>query len=199
MTSTVERGSTGPEQPWWGGPPPRGPYVPPAWAGPVAPDVPAGLGPVPPGRPVTGTGPRRGWVVLGIVGALLGVAMLGATAAAHRTMDVTGAVTLTSTYTTLTPHSACNGAGLYRWLDSGTPVTITDADGEIVGAGVLGNGTSGSGTSWSGYSSTCTFAFSIDGVAARDDFYRIAVGSGATGGVPFSRAQLEDGPVSITY
>lgn len=78
-------------------------------------------------------------------------------------------------------------------------MTITDANGEIVGADVLGDGTSGAGTSWSDYSSTCTFSFSIDDVAARDDFYRIAVGSGATGGVPFSRAQLEDGPVSITY
>ncbi|MEJ8281756.1 hypothetical protein [Pseudonocardia spirodelae] len=206
MTSTAERNSSGPEQPWWDAPdvpaglrPAYGP-VPPAYG-----PVPTGHGPVPAGYGPAGwpaaprTGPRRGWVVLGLVGAVLAVALLGSALSAKGTMDVTGTVSVTSTYPTLGPFTACEGRGLYSWLHDGTRVTVRDADGAVVGTGSLGVGVSGAATGYYGLSDTCTFSFTVDAVPARGDTFRIAVGTADGTGVLFSRTELENGGAHLTY
>lgn len=188
MTNTVDR-----PVPWSG----RGPWTPPQpppWA-----TVPAGFGPVPvtswtlPPRPA----PRRGWVVLAVVGAVLLVALLGSAVAAQRTMDVTGTVSITGAAGTVAPFSACGGAGYLGWLDSGTPVSIRDGEGAVVGTGSLGPGVSGP-AGWSGWSDSCTFAFSVDDVPAGSEYYRVTVGSD-TSETLFSRSELQASGAHITY
>ncbi|MDT7707743.1 MAG: hypothetical protein QOG20_3350 [Pseudonocardiales bacterium] len=89
----------------------------PPWPGPAPqlaaqpaghPALPAGFGP-PVVRP---SGMRWGWIVIGVVGAILAVTLIGAIASAHRTMTVQGSVTLHSV-NLLSPGSSCGGANAY--------------------------------------------------------------------------------------
>lgn len=201
MTSTVQPGTPG--HPQRHPAPPAGPWAPPpAWAavrhpypGPYA-GHPAGL----PGPMPAAPRPRWGWIALGAVGLLLVVALLGSLAAAQRTITVPGSVTLSVTWSTLTPGTSCTGAGLNSWLAPGAPVTITDADGDLVGTATLGDGTAASsGGGWSAYADQCVFPFTLTGVPAQDDFYRVSVGSGAAAGVPFTLDELETTGAHLTY
>ena len=60
-------------------------------------DAPAGIGPVIIGQPTPASRTMRwGWIVIGLVGAVMAVAALAAFAAAHRTADVRGTVTVSA-------------------------------------------------------------------------------------------------------
>ncbi|RZT89140.1 hypothetical protein EV383_6099 [Pseudonocardia sediminis] len=182
-----------------GGPDPRRPDA--AWAPYALPGGhPAGLGPGYGPPPTAGWGSpqgmRWGWIAIGIVGAILVVAMLGSLASGA-TMTVPGTVTLASSSTSVTSSSSCSGLGFMSYVDYGAPVTIYDANGTLVGSGSLGSGTPSSSSGYY-YYSDCIFSFTLDDVPADSEFYRIKIGSGNGDGVPFSAAQLRSGGAHLT-
>jgi hypothetical protein len=165
---------------------------------PVAPaGLPAGFAP----RQVRPSGMRWGWIVIGVVGAILAVALLVSFAAAQQTMTVQGSATLHVTWSTLSSGSSCTGAGVYSWLQPGTSVTISDANGTIVGTTTLSSGTAyASGSSnYGGYADTCVFPFTLTNVPAGDNFYRVGVGNVAADGVTFTAEQLRTSGAAISY
>lgn len=147
-------------------------------------------------REIRLSGMRWGWVV---VGAVLAAALLVAVAAAHQTMAVRGSVTLHVTWSTVAAGDSCSGAGSYSWLQPGTSVTISDANGKIVGTSTLRSGTAfATGRSYYG-ADTCVFPFTLNDVPAGDDFYRVGVGNLSSDGVPFTAAQLRTSGATIAY
>jgi hypothetical protein len=78
-------------------------------------------------------------------------------------------------------------------------VTISDANGTIVGATTLSSGTAQPSGSYStGYADTCVFPFTLTDVPAGDGFYRVGVGNTAGAGVPFSAEQLRTSGATIS-
>lgn len=190
-------------------PRPTGPWTPPRptpFAGPpVRPALPAwsvppaGLGPVAAGfaAPPPRSGTRWGWIVIAIVAAIAAVALIGTVAANNRTMTVHGTVTIYGMSGYVTPGSGCTGA-----LASGMPVTLYDASGSVVGTATL-TGSGSAANTWStytyGYADSCSYSFTMTGVAATDDHYRVKAGSASGDGVGFTREQLETSSAHVTY
>lgn len=179
----------------------------PPWLNPTARPVPFPMSPEPPAglqagydpREIRLSGMRWGWVVIGVVGAVLAAALLVAVAAAHQTMTVRGSVTLHVTWSTVAAGDSCSGAGSYSWLQPGTSVTISDANGKIVGTTTLRSGTAfATGRSYYG-ADTCVFPFTLNDVPAGDDFYRVGAGNLSADGVPFTAAQLRTSGATIAY
>lgn len=68
------------------------------------------------------------------------------------------------------PSPGCHGYQGYDDIDEGTSVTVYDATGKIVGAGVLSQGTK---TTLGG----CEFTFSVPDVPVGQGFYQVEVAS----------------------
>jgi hypothetical protein len=142
---------------------------------------------------------RWGWLVIGLVAAVLAVAGLVSFAAAHSTMTVQGTVAVYG-YGAMTPGSGCSQA-----TAQGMPVTVYDASGSLVGTTTLsGSGIARDtwGTGYSGYYSSsvdsCEYSFSIPDVTTSSSHYRVKAGSGDGEGVGYSLDQLRSGPIGIT-
>ena len=100
-------------------------------------------------------------------------------------------------YGYVTPGSSCTGT-----IANGMPVTIYDAAGTLVGATTLtGHGVARNtwNTTSYGYADSCEYSFSVGGIAASADHYRVKAGSAAGDGVGFSREQLESTGAQVTY
>jgi hypothetical protein len=166
-------------------PPTRFPVEPPAGLGWGVPATPA----VPPSRP------RWGWIVVGVLAFLAVIGLLATVVSAHRTMTVQGSVTAAG-YGTLTPGEGCSMTSM-----QGRPVSIFGADGTLVGTTSLP--TYGIAVrewnTYSSYADGCRFDITFTDVAARDDYYRVGVGTDPTNAVGFSRDQLESSGANITY
>ena len=199
--AAASRGGT----PWPGhaGSPVGAPAVPPAGPWPAAGPpfgpgaMPAGFG----GAPARRAPMRWGWIVIGVVAAVLAVTLVGSFVAAQRTMTVQGTVTLHVTWSTVTSGMSCDGTGAFSWIGPGTSVTISDAKGAIVGTTTLSSGTaytSGS-SSYGAYADTCVLPFRLTDVPAGDDFYRVGVGNVGSDGVTFSADQLRTTGATISY
>lgn len=186
----------------WGAQPPFAAQAPraaaPGWPAPAPWTVPpAGMGPIGSGTPAPArSGMRAGWVVIAVVAAIAAVVLIGTVAANSRTMTVPGTVTVYGMSGYVSPGSSCTNSAV-----SGTPVTIYNAAGELVGTTSL-TGYGIARNTWSsyyyGYSDSCEYSFTISDVAASGDYFRVKAGSGTGDGVGFSRAQLESSGAGIT-
>lgn len=169
---------------------PYRPYTPPAPEYRVVlppPPLPNRLQQVPP-EPVPRPRPRPIWVVLGA----LAVVVVGlcswlittqrvpetpAAAAATSAQEAdTWAVTIDFTF----GNSSCEGDGGYSDIGSGTPVTLKDETGRLVGSDTLYPNTPSSGQ--------CTWTIRMDDVPSDLEFYVAEVGS--RGEISYSRDQL---------
>ncbi len=90
----------------------------------------------------------------------------------------------------------CLPAQGYDDVDTGTQVTIRDADGKTIGTATLGDGAkTGESQPWNGNMAfPCTFDFSAEVPAS--DFYAVEVGS--RGEVTFTREEVENGGVALS-
>jgi hypothetical protein len=187
------------------------PYGPPAGLGPLPGGGPAfvhgaplpGHGPVHgapglPGHPPYGRYPaprrRTGVVVGGIAAGVTALGLVVAVAGAASSIDVEGTFTLTDSYSSywgsgvgsFTPGRSCEGDGGYSDIQAGTAVTISDAAGRVVAAGVLAGGRASS-------SADCDFTFSVPDVPGGEDLYRLEVSHRGT--LTYTADQLAAGPV----
>lgn len=180
----------------------------PAWAparshhGAKRAEPPAGLPPLGwPGHgapaPQPRSGMRWGWIVLGVVAAIVAVAIIGTVAQRTARMTVNGSVTVYGMNTLMAPGTACQNPSMI-----GRPVSIFGSNGDLVGTSSL----TGSGTAvdqWSSYSSgyadACDYTFTFANVTSADDFYTVTVGTDAAQGVGFSKDQLQRSGANITY
>ena len=149
--------------------------------------------PTPPRR----SGMRWGWIVLGVVAAIVAVAIIGSVAQKTAKMTINGSVTVYGMSTLTTPGQACQNPSM-----TGRPVSIFGSNGDLVGTSSL----VGSGTAvdqWNtysyGYADACQFSFTFTGVTSADDYYTVAVGSDRSKGVGFSKEQLQTSGANITY
>ncbi|MCD2196223.1 hypothetical protein LQ327_22880 [Actinomycetospora endophytica] len=170
----------------------------------------SGGGPVPPaGLPPMGwqgygaptpqrrSGMRWGWIVLGVVLAIVAVAIIGTVAQKTSKMTINGSVTVYGMNGVVMPGSACENPSM-----RGKPVSIFGSNGDLVGTSSL----TGSGTAldqWntysSGYADACQYSFTFTNVSGADDFYTVAVGTSAGQGVGFSKEQLQTSGAQVTY
>jgi hypothetical protein len=156
-------------------PPPLPPAAPPAYA-------PSGPPPAfqpPPAPPTTS---RRNvavivpWTLVGVLTVALAVTLflwLGpsstpgpAAAKKPATHDISVAFTLTDADTA---SAGCVGQGGYSDIGAGTPVTIKNGSGDILGAGDLGEGTAAGG-------GECVWSVKIPNVRLGESFYSAEVG-----------------------
>lgn len=174
--------------------------VAPQWAPLVpAPREPESSETTPGPRPVRAGGARPGWIGIGVVGAVLVVTLLVAFAAAHQTMTVRGSVTVHDTWGTLRTVGSCTGAGASAWLHPGTAVTISDANGEVIGTTTLADGTplASGGSNYGNYADNCVFPFTLTDVPSTAGAYRVGVGTAPAGGVTYTADELRRNGASI--
>jgi hypothetical protein len=140
---------------------------------------------------------RWGWIVLGVVAAIVAVAIIGTVAQKTAKMTINGSVTVYGNSSLMTPGAGCQNLSL-----TGKPVSIYGSDGDLVGTSSL----TGSGTAvneWntysSGYADACRFSFTLTNVSAADDYYTVTLGSDRSSGVGFSKEQLQSSGAQITY
>lgn len=72
-----------------------------------------------------------------------------------------------------TAYAGCHGQGGYSDIGPGTPVTVRNASGEVLGAAALG---AGKASSNGVQASSCDWTVTIDGVRSGESFYSAEVG-----------------------
>ncbi len=150
--------------------------------------------PTPPRR----SGMRWGWIVLGVVAAIVAVAIIGTVAQKTAKMTINGSVVAYG-YGSLTPGSGCSMRSM-----AGKPISIFGSNGDLVGTTTLSGDDGVAVNEWNtstygNYADGCRFTFTLAGVSAADDYYTVAVGSDRTVGVGFSKEQLQTSGANITY
>jgi hypothetical protein len=197
MTQTHPESRTAP---WT--PAPRGVHWADGPARPTMPVPPAGLGwsgygwaapqAAPPGR----SGMRWGWIVLGVVAAVVAVAIIGSVARQTSKMTINGSVTVYGA-------AAQSGAACQNTSMTGKPISIFGSNGDLVGTTSLtGYGVAVNQwnvSSYANYADSCRFSFTLTDVTAADDYYRVTTGSDVSDSVGFSKEQLEASGANITY
>lgn len=169
---------------------------PPISPGPAEPYTLAAIMPAPAGKP-----PRPGWVVpvfaaMGVLVLVLGgVAAWALTrgiddpavAPASSTFNINGLLFLNGRAVLNIDNVTCSGLNTtgYDDIHTGTSVTVTDAEGAVIGLGSLRAGT----MTGSGATRICTFPFLVENVVAGKGFYGIEVSH--RGKVNFSEADLK--------
>jgi hypothetical protein len=155
---------------------------------------PAGLTGAPP------DGRRRRWVlvvvILAVVLVVAGViAVVGVVTTTHRTMAVAGSLVVAGRGA-LVPGASCSVSTV-----PGHTVTIFDGDGRVLGSTPL----PGSGTAldqWqtaSPWADACRFSFTVGGVAADEDSYRVGLDGNPADTVSFSHDELTTTGAQLTY
>lgn len=199
MTQTHPESRTAP---WT--PAPRGVHWAEAPAQPTMPVPLAGLGwsgygwPAPQAAPPRRSGMRWGWLVLGVVAAIVAVAIIGTVAQKTSKMTINGSVVVYGS-STLTPGSGCSMISV-----QGKPVSIFGSHGDLVGTTSLAGDNGVAVNQWNTYSygnyaDGCRFTFTLSDVSAADDYYTVSVGGSASQGVGFSKDQLQTSGANITY
>lgn len=128
---------------------------------------------------------RRLWLLLGLIGSVVLVAVAGALIArrlsepASHGRTISGSVILHGNDPTGGP--TCEGGRGFDDLRSGAPVTVKNESGKIIGLGSLDIGATSAST-------TCEFPFEVDDVG-NAKVYEIEVAH--RGGVVFKRSDLE--------
>jgi hypothetical protein len=160
--------------------------------------------PPPPGWPGYGApapqrrpGMRWGWIVLGVVAAIVAVAIIGTVAQRTAKMTINGSVTVYGMSTLTSPGQACQNLSM-----TGKPISIFGSNGDLVGtSSLVGSGTAvNEWNSYSyGYADACRFAFTLTDVAASDEYYRVTLGSDISNSVGFSKEQLQSSGANITW
>lgn len=161
------------------------------------------LAPTPPPAPG-----RRVWPFVAAI-AVLAVALAGvliwphlnsdkpakpvasAAPAAAATFSVTGTVSLRAGQFITVESNGCRGQDGYDDIEMGASVTITDANGTVVGVGQI-NSLNNDG----GMAGTCDLSFQVDGVPAGKGFYGVEVSH--RGSVKEPEAELKAGSVQLT-
>jgi hypothetical protein len=85
---------------------------------------------------------------------------------------------------------SCRGTGGYSDMDGGTPVTVEDEDGTVIGSGELKFGKT-AGTA-GGFWAECEFPFYVSDLPDDAKFYVVRIGSGNRGELSYSHAELEE-------
>jgi Protein of unknown function (DUF2510) len=123
------------------------------------------------------------WAAAAGVAVLVAVAVaIGAGAMSAHAHQAT--TTLSGTFDLYDADSAdsnCFGQGGYSDIGPGTPVTVTNENGTVIGTASLGHGSSSGGND-------CTFTYGIDGLPSNASQYLIEVGS--RGNVGYSHDQM---------
>jgi hypothetical protein len=190
---------TTPSAPWT--PTQRGVHWTETASRPSGPMPPAGMPPVaaqgyawpaPPRR----TGMRWSWIVLGVVAAIVAVAIIGTVAQKTSKMTINGSAVVYGMSSLMAPGTACTSPAM-----TGKPVSIFGSNGDLVGTSSL----TGSGVAvnqWNtysgGYADACQYSFTLTDVTASDDYYRVTLGADISNSVGFSKEQLQASGANIT-
>jgi hypothetical protein len=145
-------------------------------------------------RPAGVAGMRWGWIVIGVIALSLVTVF-----AWPPTMTVQGSVTVHNPWGDPTIDGSCTGAGAYSWLKPGTSVTISDANGKIVGTAALAAGIPriSGGSNYGDYADNCAFPFTVTDVPAAGDSYRVSVGDVSANGVTLTADELRTSGAAI--
>lgn len=97
------------------------------------------------------------------------------------------------------PGQTCETMGGFGDIRVGTPVTVYDAKGNIVGTGSLGTGVASSliDEAADSYFGACTFPFSVTGLS-KSSAYQVQVGAGNRGRITVSPDEVSDVELSLT-
>ncbi len=128
------------------------------------------------------------WVLVAGVVVIVIVVIAAAVGAAHKkaaTRTVTGVLVL---YDTSSAQASCNTSGTgYEDISEGTPVSITNENGKVVGAADLGAGTRLGGDE-------CDFSWTATGVGPAT-FYQVTISHRGT--VSYSESEMESDGWSV--
>jgi hypothetical protein len=137
----------------------------------------------------TPTSGRRPWLILGVVifvavVAAAGFISLNSSGILTPHHDVVGTFEVDNTDTTLSAITVvggtCKGTSGYSDLGPGTPVTLKDGDGKLLGTTTLGTG--------SGTAVRCTFSFNFTNIP-EVSFYTLEVGR--RGGISYGLSDMK--------
>lgn len=128
-----------------------------------------------------------------LIGFVILAVILIVSGATPSTIDVHGSLLHVDSSTPLRAGTSCHTS----LLDTGTSVEITDSSGTVLGSGTFDAGIamidSSSVYGSEGYATSCAFSFTVDGVPAGQDSYRIEI-AGVPNRLSFSEQELRDGP-----